>query len=111
MYVVKKCDSHGYGRNKWDVVFTSIDRDSAVGFIKTEFRYILEADHNLTRDQINGRLNNNYYLDNTSGYYANRRVEMIHNGTAFSFHKSKSAEFQDVPKRPDRTELLDSILN
>jgi len=110
MYVVKRCDDHGYGRNKWDVVFTSIDRESAVAYLKMEFRYILEADHTLTRDTIENRLNLGY-LDNPHSYYANRRVEVAHSGIAFSFIKSESAEYQDVPKRPDRTELLDSILN
>jgi hypothetical protein len=110
MYVIKKCDTHGYGRNDWKVVFTSPDRESAVSYLKMEFRYILEADSDLTRDQINGKLNN-YYLDNPSGYWGSRRIEMIHKDIAFSLVKSSSVEYQDVPKRPDRTELLDSILN
>jgi len=109
MFVVKKCDNHSYGRNKWNVVFTSPDRASAVAFLKMELRYILEADHNLTRDQINSKLQN-YYLDNNESYYRNHRVEMGHNGIYFSMIKSCSVEYQDVPKRPDRTELLDSIL-
>ena len=108
MYVVKRCDDHGYGRNKWDVVFTSPDKDSSSAFLKMELRYILEADPNLTRDQINGRLDN-YYLNSPSSYLM-PRIEMGHNGICFSLVKSSSVEYQDVPKRPDRTELLDSIL-
>ena len=110
MYVIKKCDTHGYGRNDWKVVFTSPDRASAVAYLKMEFRYILEADHTLTRSQIDGKLNN-YYLDHGDSYYRSRRIEMIHKDVAFSLVKSSSVEYQDVPKRPDRTELLDSILN
>ena len=107
-YVVKKCENYSYGKNKWDVVFTSLDAESAVGFIKTEFRYLLEADHSLTRKDINGKLNN-YYLDNY-GNFQRSRIELIHKNVSYSLLKSSSDQYQYVPKRPDRTALLDSIL-
>jgi len=109
MYVIKKCDNYGYGRNDWKVVFTSPDREAAVSHFRTEFRYILESDPNLSRSQIDNHLRD-YYLDNRTGYWGSMRIVKQHNGIGFSLAKSSSVEYQEATARPDRTELLDSIL-
>ena len=110
MYVVKKCENHTYGQNKWKVIYTSPDRDGAVAIFKQELRYELEADPNLTRDDIDRRLQN-YYLDNNNSYYTNRRIEMGHGDVYFSIMKSAASEHVTPAERPTRTELLDSILS
>jgi len=109
MYIVKKCDSYGHGRNDWKTIYTSPDREGAIAIFKQELRYELEADPNLTRDQINSRLDS-YYFNNTYGYYTNRRFQLGHGNVWFSMMKSESAENQTPAMRPDRTALLDSIL-
>jgi len=112
MYIIKKCDTYGYGKNDWTTIFTSPEAASAVAHFKMEFRYVLEADPNLSRKQIESYLAD-YYLDG-GGYmdreYRGHRVVKAHHSTAFSIYKSQSGEYQDQAVRPDRTELLDKIL-
>jgi len=112
MYLVRKCeDWQGRGKCSWKTIFTSPERAGAIAVFKQEFRLVLESDPNLTRDTINGRMNN-YYLDQPdNSYYTNRRVEMGHGNTGFAIYKSHAVANQTPAERPDRTSALDSILN
>jgi len=111
MYLVRKCeDWQGRGKCTWKTIFTSPERDGAIAVFKQELRLVLESDPNLTRDTINGRMNN-WYLDNTDKYYCDRRIEMGNGNTGFAIYKSKAVGNQTPAERPNRTSALDSILN
>lgn len=107
MYVVKRADnihSYGNGKNNWKVIHTSKHKDAAVAFYKQEYRMLLESDPNLSRQDIDNRMNWCYNTYNT-------RCEASHNGIGLSILHSNAVEYQEPVERPDRTELLDSILN
>jgi hypothetical protein len=115
MYVVKKCENHSYGRNKWDVVFTSPDREDAISWVREEYRLLLSCDSNLTSKDIEQRMSYGCPQSGSS-VWGRREVlgrrEFGHMGTYFSFFHSHSDKYlKDVPMRPTRTELLDSILS
>jgi hypothetical protein len=109
MYVVKKCENHSYGRNKWDVVHVTPDREDAIAWCREEYRLLLSCDSNLTSKDIELRMS---YGCPQSGSGVWGRREFGHMGTYFSFFQSHSDKYlKDVPMRPTRTELLDSILS
>jgi hypothetical protein len=110
MYVIKKCDNYGHGRNKWYVVHTTPHKDDACAYFKEEYRLLLVCDPNLTSKDIDDMLNSFWRIPTPENYYGSRRVSQ-YGTTAYSIQESRSVEYQDVPKRPTRTELLDSILN
>jgi len=111
MYVVKKCDNYSRGQNKWKVIYTSPDKEGAISIFKQELRYELEADPNLDREQINRYLNLWQLDPQRYGGYKGNRVTSGHGDIYFSIMRSESVEHQTPAMRPDRTALLDSILN
>jgi len=112
MYVVRKCeDWQGQGKCSWKTIFTSPTKEGAFAIFKQEYKLILEADYNLDRKTIDNRVDNSVgYYETHPTYYRGGRIEAGHGEIGFAVYKSHAAEYQDVPKRPDRTELLDSIL-
>lgn len=106
MYVVKKCENYSsYDRNKWVDVHVTPDKNDAEAFYQQEYRLLLESDPAMSRDTIEQRVQWAYLPT----YY--QRAKVIHNGTAFAILRSSAEKYQSVPKRPDRTELLDNILS
>ena len=112
MYVIKKCDDHGYGRNKWVVVHTTPDREDAISWVREEYRMLLSCDPRLTSEDIDDRLNKYYGCPKTGQASVDYgRHTFGHGNVRFSIMQSDSVEYQPAGARPDRTALLDSILS
>ena len=107
MYVIKKCDNHGYGRNSWRVIHTTPRKEDAVAFCRQEYRLLLSCDPRMTSDRIE-QLLDGYHVPSMSYWYG--RKQFGDYGVMFSAQFSNAAEYQEPVERPDRTELLDKIL-
>ena len=111
MYLVKKCDSYGYGRNDWRDVLITPDRENAISYIREEYRLLLAADPNLSSEDID-RYMNAYYTVPKSGEHIYGRRTVSHNGIGLAIMQTHSIKYNEYAglKRPDRTEALDAIL-
>jgi hypothetical protein len=107
MYVIKKCDNHTYGKNKWYTVHTTASKEDAIAFCRQEYRLLLSCDPNLSSQQIETSMNG-YGLPRSDYWYG--RMEFGHGNIRFAAYKSSAEGHQDVPVRPNRTAILDSIL-
>jgi len=110
MYVIKKCDNHGYGRNKWVVVHTTPDREDAISWVREEYRLLLSCDPNLSNDDIRNKLDRYWGCPKTGDTIYGRRT-FGHGTVSFSIMQSDSDQYQPAGARPNRTALLDSILS
>lgn len=108
MYVIKKCENHSYGKNKWEVIHTTPDKEDAIAFAREEYRLLLSSDPNLSSEDID-RYMNNYYNPPKSGQYIGGRREFGHGNIWFSFMRSTSQQHRPA-ERPSAREALDLIL-
>jgi len=109
MYVIKKCDSYGYGRNKWEVVHVTPDKEDAISYIREEYRLLLSSDAYLSSSDIESRMDG-WGVPKT-GQDLWGRKEVGQGLVRFSLARSTSNQYQVVPKRPTAREALDKILN
>jgi len=109
MYVIKKCENYSYGRNKWEVVHTTPDREDAISWIREEYRLLLSCDPNLSSEDIDRYLNQYYGCPKPEQAIYGRK-EVGHGNTRFSIMHSYSDQYQTV-ERPTAREALDKILN
>ena len=108
MYLVKKCENFSHGKNKWELIFSSPDREGALAIYNQERKLLYEADHNLNRTQIDTKMT---YGSPNARYWSGARYESGHYTVRVAIYKSNAAEYKEPARRPMRTELLDKILS
>lgn len=108
MYVVKKCDNYSYGQNDWRVIYTSPDREAAISVAREEYRSILINDPNLSNQDIHTLMDGYFVPKSSDSLYG--RKQFGHNNTKFAIMQSSSSQYQPAI-RPDKNQVLDSILN
>ena len=111
MYVVKKCENHSYGQNKWVDVHVTPDKEDAISYVRGEMYLLYASDPSMPSADIDSRMNS-YWGVPWSGQSIYKRHECGHSGIHYAILNSTAAKYDNWigRMRPDRTEALDLIL-